>query len=77
MGKVVIKIFEKHKDYFLSKIEKRLGIVPPSLVRSRDCRACWKYRTMDCPNSSMCYATIDKPYFEVVKSEGDVKWKWK
>ena len=54
----MIKVFEKHEDYLLGKLEDRLDI------SHRTCHACRKYRTMDCPNSSMCYATDDKPYFE-------------
>lgn len=54
----MIKIFEKHEDYLLDKLKDKLDI-PPTI-----CHACRKYRTMDCPNSSRCYATEDKPYFE-------------
>lgn len=31
---------------------------------SRDCNDCKKYKTTNCPNSSLCYCTTDKPYFE-------------
>ena len=54
----LIKVIEKHDDYLLSKLKDKLD-VPPNI-----CQACRKYRTMDCPNSSECYATEDKPYFE-------------
>ena len=53
----LIKVFEKHEDYLLNKIKNKFDI-PPTI-----CHACRKYRTMDCPNSSMCLATEDKPYF--------------
>lgn len=31
---------------------------------NRNCTNCKKHKTMKCPNSSKCYSTIDKPYFE-------------
>ena len=30
----------------------------------RDCFNCKKHGTLDCPNSSLCHALYDKPYFE-------------
>ena len=54
----LIKVLEKHEGYLLDKLKDKLD-VPPTI-----CHACRKYRTMDCPNSSMCLATDDKPYFE-------------
>lgn len=32
--------------------------------KSKDCSMCKKRKTMDCPNSSKCYSTEDKPFFE-------------
>lgn len=34
------------------------------LISRRDCSVCKYYGTMDCPNSSLCWSTSDKPYFE-------------
>ena len=31
--------------------------------KRRSCEKCIKYKTPYCPNSSVCYATEDKPYF--------------
>lgn len=31
----------------------------------RDCCNCKKHGRMDCPNSSLCHALDDKPYFEI------------
>lgn len=31
---------------------------------NRNCTNCKKHKTMKCPNSSKCYSTVDKPYFE-------------
>lgn len=33
-------------------------------VLMRDCSVCAHRGTMDCPNSSLCWSTSDKPYFE-------------
>jgi hypothetical protein len=30
----------------------------------RDCDSCKKQKTMECPNSSECYALESKPYWE-------------
>lgn len=30
---------------------------------SKECRNCKNYKTMQCPNSSECWDTEDKPYF--------------
>lgn len=35
----------------------------------KKCKDCINQHTMDCPNSSLCYDTKDKPYFE--KKEDD------
>lgn len=32
--------------------------------KARDCKVCVRYGTMNCPNSSLCWSTSDKPYFE-------------
>lgn len=33
------------------------------------CSDCERWRTMDCPNSYMCYSTKDKPYFKSKQDE--------
>ena len=50
----VFKVSEKQDARLMDKLNASDTI----------CRACRKYRTMDCPNYSMCLATDDKPYFE-------------
>ena len=35
----------------------------------KTCENCRKRHTMDCPNSSECYALDDKPFWEGVKNE--------
>ena len=32
--------------------------------KERDCSRCKKQHTEQCPNSSKCWDTLDKPYFE-------------
>lgn len=32
--------------------------------RNKDCDMCIKKKTMECPNSSLCYSTENKPYFK-------------
>lgn len=32
--------------------------------KSKDCSMCIKFKTNNCPNSSKCYSTEDKPFFE-------------
>lgn len=34
-------------------------------LKRRKCDKCINYKTMDCPNSSKCYDTLDKPYFKI------------
>ena len=33
--------------------------------KSKNCDKCVNYKTTNCPNSSKCYSTIDKPYFKI------------
>ena len=33
------------------------------LIRTRNCYVCKNLGTMDCPNSSLCWSTSDRPYF--------------
>lgn len=32
--------------------------------KNKDCDMCIKKKTMECPNSSLCYNTENKPYFK-------------
>lgn len=48
----------------LDFLNRYFGRQSPSQLMAKDCRACKKRNTMDCPNSAECYSTIDKPYFE-------------
>lgn len=65
---VVIRLIDhKFGDILYKNVKEKLDNSYADfskLKEAKDCRACWKYRTMDCPNSSRCYATKDKPYFE-------------
>lgn len=40
-----------------------------NMIVARDCKVCRKRQTMECPNSSMCWSTSDKPYFEVIGND--------
>lgn len=33
-------------------------------MNKEECELCIKYKTMYCPNSSECYMTQDKPYYQ-------------
>lgn len=33
--------------------------------RNKKCDKCSNYKTRQCPNSSKCYSTLNKPYFKV------------
>lgn len=35
-----------------------------SIGSYKDCDMCIKKKTMECPNSSLCYNTENKPYFK-------------
>lgn len=45
------------------KIEQR------KQIKAKNCNYCKKQHTMECPNSSKCYNTMDKPYFEIKEKE--------
>lgn len=38
-------------------------------LAQRTCWLCKHYHTNSCPNSSKCYDTIDRPYFELVEED--------
>ena len=40
----------------------------------RDCFNCKKHGTLDCPNSSLCHALYDKPYFEAKERRNPKCW---
>ena len=65
------------KNYHKYQIKRIFGTIPQSitesdtiniLVKSKPikvrCQTCIHWGTMNCPNSSKCYATQDKPYWE-------------
>ena len=29
------------------------------------CNKCANWKTVNCPNSSICFSTVDKPYFKI------------
>lgn len=46
---------------------KSIGSLIVDLIKQdkeRSCDNCIKKKTINCPNSSKCYETLDKPYFE-------------
>ena len=46
---------------------KSIGSLIVEMVKAekeKDCNMCKYRKTMQCPNSSLCYATSDKPYFK-------------
>ena len=44
---------------FLKKYNREMQI-----AKERDCKKCINYKTSECPNSSKCYNTLEKPYFK-------------
>lgn len=38
-------------------------------MKERNCDACRRWGTMDCPSSEKCYALAEKPYFEPKKQK--------
>lgn len=54
---VIVFIIYREDIKTIRKIRKRL-------YETRDCSVCVHRGTMDCPNSSLCWSTSDKPYFE-------------
>lgn len=50
--------------WVLITINKALMDKHEDLVKAKDCRVCKKKGSMDCPNSSLCYHTDSKPYFD-------------
>lgn len=33
--------------------------------QTRSCNKCANWKTVNCPNSSICFSTVDKPYFKI------------
>jgi hypothetical protein len=54
---VIVYIAYREDIKTIRKIRKRL-------YETRDCSVCKHCGTMNCPNSSLCWSTSDKPYFE-------------
>lgn len=48
---------------FNAVLEHRIEKLRRQARERRECRVCARYGTMDCPNSSLCWSTDDKPYF--------------
>jgi TPP-dependent indolepyruvate ferredoxin oxidoreductase alpha subunit len=48
--------------YFYNKAERKR--IRREFIEKRDCSVCKHCGTMNCPNSSLCWSTSDKPYFE-------------
>lgn len=59
---------EKRKMGFGKSIGELL-VQQIKFQKEKSCDKCRKQHTMQCPNSSKCYSTLDKPYFE--KKVGD------
>nr|DAV93898.1 MAG TPA: hypothetical protein [Caudoviricetes sp.] len=34
------------------------------MLKNKDCDMCIKKKTMECPNSSLCYNKENRPYFK-------------
>lgn len=52
---------------------KSIGSLLVEIIKAekeKSCDMCKLKKTMQCPNSSLCYATSDKPYFKS-KLEGE------
>lgn len=46
---------------------KSIGSLIVEIIKAekeKSCDMCIHRKTMQCPNSSLCYATKDKPYFK-------------
>jgi hypothetical protein len=52
---------EYYKTYGCSHVD---GLLCPCEQMDRSCNNCAKRQSIDCPNSSLCYSTREKPYFE-------------
>lgn len=61
---VIITLFALYL-YIMNKIEEKKN------KKKIACFNCKKQHTMECPNSSKCYSTSDKPYFERKKRGKD------
>lgn len=52
---------------------KSIGSLIVEIIKAekeKDCSMCKHKKTMKCPNSNLCYATSDRPYFKS-KLEGE------
>ena len=39
--------------------------------QTRNCDKCANWKTINCPNSSKCFGTVDKPYFKIKEESYD------
>lgn len=52
---------------FIMSFGKSIGSYLVDIIKAeknKDCDMCIKKKTMECPNSSLCYNTENKPYFK-------------
>ena len=54
---------------YIKKLLKKLLKIKDKKDSPLTCSDCERWRTMDCPNSYMCYSTKDKPYFKSKQDE--------
>ena len=53
--------------YFYHKAERKR--IRREFIEKRDCCVCVHRGTMNCPNSSLCWSTVNKPYFDPEKED--------
>ncbi len=39
--------------------------------KTKSCDKCANWKTINCPNSSECFSTVDKPYFKIKEESYD------
>lgn len=52
----------------IQKVDGTLATVDIKSLKLKNCENCGRYKTMNCPNSYLCYDKDDKPFF-VLKGE--------
>lgn len=55
---------QENVDYLLEEFKELDKIM---YGKDKHCKTCLNYKTMDCPNSSECYSTANRPYFVAKK----------
>lgn len=48
----------------VDKIKYMINKIKHNKIKHKECEKCKYWKTMDCPNSSLCYNTKNKPYFK-------------